>query len=100
MKHFHFKPSRTKLPGGDVGCGAILKLFNDAVVASAIVTAVVSLGSGISEVRRKRLGQTHKEDQLCPGVLSALIRGGGREKAILLAIINNTSQPLHNTLSA
>lgn len=97
MKHFCLKPSRTRLPEGDIGCGTILKLFNDAVVTSATVTAVVSLGSGISAVGRKKFGQTHKEDQFCPGVHSALIRGVGREKAILLAIINNTSHPLHNT---
>ncbi|KAI3361701.1 hypothetical protein L3Q82_002059 [Scortum barcoo] len=79
------------------------RTFYDSVVASAIFYGIVCWASSITDRRQEENGQTGEEGQLCPGMPPGLSGGGGKQgrmMAKLSSLLNNTSHPLQDTLTA
>ena len=83
-------------------CRTLLRTFYDTVVASAIFYAVVCWGCGSTERDRKRLNKLVRRASSvldCP--LDSIEEVGERRMlAKLTSIMDNTSHPLHATISA
>ncbi|KAI3355676.1 hypothetical protein L3Q82_004274 [Scortum barcoo] len=80
----------------------LLRTFYDSVVASAIFYGIVCWASSITDREQEENGQTGEEGQLCPGMPldSVEVVGNGRMMAKLSSLLNNTSHPLQDTLTA
>ncbi|KAI3355629.1 hypothetical protein L3Q82_004178 [Scortum barcoo] len=83
--------------------GPLLRTFYDSVVASAIFYGIVCWASSITDRDRRRMDKTGEEGQLCPGMTPWTQWRWwetGRMMAKLSSLLNNTSHPLQDTLTA
>ena len=82
--------------------GALLRTFYDSVVASAIFFGVVCWSSSIKAADRKRLNKLIKRASSVPGSSLHPAEGVGDRRMIakLSSMLENTSHPLHGTLTS
>ncbi|KAI3367084.1 hypothetical protein L3Q82_008122 [Scortum barcoo] len=81
--------------------GPLLRTFYDSVVASAIFYGIVCWASSITDRDRRRMDRLVRasSDLGCP-LDSVEVVGNGRMMAKLSSLLNNTSHPLQDTLTA
>ncbi|KAI3354749.1 hypothetical protein L3Q82_004522 [Scortum barcoo] len=82
--------------------GPLLRTFYDSVVASAIFYGIVCWASSITDRDRRRMDRLVRRASSvlgCP-LDSVEVVGNGRMMAKLSSLLNNTSHPLQDTLTA
>ncbi|TWW69303.1 putative RNA-directed DNA polymerase from transposon BS [Takifugu flavidus] len=82
--------------------GPLLRTFYDSVVGSAIFYGIVCWSSSITDRDRKRMDRLVRRANSvlgCP-LDSVVVVGNGRMMAKLSSMLNNTSHPLQDTLTA
>ncbi|TWW62388.1 hypothetical protein D4764_04G0010350 [Takifugu flavidus] len=82
--------------------GPLLRTFYDSVVGSAIFYGIVCWSSSITDRNRKRMDRLVRRASSvlgCP-LDSVQVVGNGRMMAKLSSMLNNTSHPLQDTLTA